>query len=88
MFIGGDSKSIRVLLDNGQVSGVPLEEAVAVEFSARTPAATPTPAPEPAAKPKPVQVPAGTRLNVRLVKGSMSMSRRRVRHSKPSSTIR
>ena len=69
MFMGGDSKSIRILLDNGQVSEVPLEEAVAVEFSARKPAATPAPAPEPAAKPKPVQVPAGTRLNVRLVNG-------------------
>ena len=32
MFIGGDSKSIRVLLDNGQVSEVALEDAVAVEF--------------------------------------------------------
>ncbi|HEX6972800.1 MAG TPA: hypothetical protein VF147_00280, partial [Vicinamibacterales bacterium] len=27
MFIGGDSKSVRVLLDNGQVSEVSLEDA-------------------------------------------------------------
>jgi len=81
MFMGGDSKSVRVLLDNGQVSEVPLEEAVAVEFSARKPAPPPPPpAPSPAAvasqaaaaappKPKPIQVPAGTKLNVRLVDG-------------------
>jgi hypothetical protein len=69
MFIGGDSKSIRVLLDNGQVSEVALEDAVAVEFSARKPATPQAQAPEPAAKPKPVSVPAGTKLNVRLVQG-------------------
>ena len=68
MFIGGDSKSVRVLLDNGSVSEIPLEEATAVEFTARKPkpaTATPTPAPTPAAR-KPVTVPAGTALNVRL----------------------
>jgi hypothetical protein len=79
MFMGGDSKSVRVLLDNGQVSEVPLEEAVAVEFSARKPAPPPPPpAPQAAApasapaappKPKPIQVPVGTKLNVRLVEG-------------------
>ena len=77
MFMGGDSKSVRVLLDNGQVSEVPLEEAVAVEFSARKPAPPPPPPPPPAAaaapatppKPKPIQVPAGTALNVRLTQG-------------------
>jgi hypothetical protein len=70
MFIGGDSKSVRVLLDSGSVSEIRLEDAVAVEFSARKPApsptATPTPTPSPAAAPKPVTVPAGTALNVRL----------------------
>ena len=82
MFMGGDSKSVRVLLDNGQVSEVPLEDAVAVEFSARKPAPPPPPpAPAPSAvaaqaaaaaappKPKPIQVPAGTSLNVRLTQG-------------------
>ena len=39
MFIGGDSKTVRVLLDNGSVSEVPLADAVAVEFSARKPPA-------------------------------------------------
>ena len=77
-FLGGDSKSVRVLLDNGQVSEIPLEQAVAVEFTVRKP---PPPSPPPAAKPaaaapspKPeaperraVTVPAGTALNVRLV---------------------
>jgi hypothetical protein len=68
MFIGGDSKSVRVLLDNGSVSEIPLEEAVAVEFSARKPAPPPPPPapPRPAAAPKAVTVPAGTALNVRL----------------------
>jgi hypothetical protein len=71
MFIGGDSKSVRVLLDNGSVSEIPLEEAVTVEFSARKPAPKPTPTPPvsppgPAAAPRAVTVPAGTALNVRL----------------------
>jgi hypothetical protein len=75
MFMGGDSKSVRVLLDDGGVSEIPLEEATAVEFSARkpkpAPAAAPAPAPAaqapaPAAAPKAVTVPAGTMLNVRL----------------------
>ena len=77
MFIGGDSKSVRVLLDNGSVSEVPLADAVSVEFSPRKPPPPPpkpaaeTPAPKPAAAaapaPRPaVTVPAGTPLNVRL----------------------
>jgi hypothetical protein len=69
MFIGGDSKSVRVLLDNGSVSEIPLEDAVAVEFTARKPKpkpAPPAPAPSPAAAPRPVTVPAGTAVNVRL----------------------
>jgi hypothetical protein len=53
-FIGGDSKSVRVLLDSGIVSEVPLDQAVAVEFSARKPAPPPPPPPPPAAaKPAP-----------------------------------
>ncbi len=74
MFIGGDSKSVRVLLDNGSVSEIPIEEAVTVEFSARKPKPAPPPPPAaPAAAPKAaapapkaVTVPAGTALNVRL----------------------
>ena len=79
-FIGADSKAMRILLDNGQVSEVPLEQAVAVEFSPRKP---PPPPPPPAAQPEPaaaaapkpppprrtVTVPAGTALNVRLTQG-------------------
>ena len=37
MFIGGDSKTVRVLLDNGSVSEVPLADTVSVEFSPRKP---------------------------------------------------
>lgn len=77
MFLGGDSKAVRVLLDDGQVTEIPIEEAVAVEFAARKPAAASTRAPKPAAAPapaapapsatpKPVTVPAGTIINVRL----------------------
>ena len=74
-FIGADSRAVRVLLENGQVSEVPIENAVAVEFAARKPA--PKAAPPPAARaaapaapaapaPKTVTVPAGTAINVRL----------------------
>jgi hypothetical protein len=74
MFIGGDSKSVRVLLDNGQVSEASIEDVVAVEFSARKPAPPPPAAqapaaPQPAAAPKPITIPAGTKLNIRLVQG-------------------
>jgi hypothetical protein len=76
MFIGGDSKSVRLLLDNGSVSEFPLEDAVAVEFSARKPAppppppsSAPAPAPARAAQSKAVTVPAGTTINVRLAQG-------------------
>jgi hypothetical protein len=74
MFLGADSKAVRMLLDDGQVSEVRIEDAVAVEFSARKPAPKPAaaapqsaaPAPRPAAPPKTVTVPAGTKVNVRL----------------------
>ena len=74
MFLGGDSKTVRVLLDSGQVSEIPLEDAVAVEFSARKPAPPPPPPPpKPSPSPKPVAaapatvtVPGGTVVNVRL----------------------
>ena len=72
VFLGGDSKSVRVLLDNGRVAQIPLEEAVAVEFSRREPPPPPPPpAPKPAAPAAPpppvtVTVPSGTTINVRL----------------------
>jgi hypothetical protein len=81
MFLGGDSKSVRVLLEDGVVSEIPLDQAVAVEFSSRQkpPAVAPAsstsaaPAPAPAravaTTPKKVTVPAGTTLNVRLTQG-------------------
>jgi hypothetical protein len=77
IFIGGDSKTVRVLLDNGNVSEIRLEDATAVEFSARKPPPPPPPAPPapasapsaPVAAPKAVVVPAGTAVNVRLTTG-------------------
>ena len=65
IFIGGDSKAVRVLLDNGQVVEVPLGDAIAVEFTPRKPAQPPA-SPNPAGPPKTVAVPAGTTVNVRL----------------------
>jgi len=67
-FIGADSKAVRVLLADGKVSEIPIQDAVAVEFAPRKPPAPP-PAPKPAAaKPErpPLVVPSGTALNVRL----------------------
>jgi hypothetical protein len=72
MFIGGDSKTVRVLLDNGSVTEVSLADAAAVEFSERKPPAPPPPPkPKPAAAPRPrgMTVPAGTQVNVRLTQG-------------------
>jgi hypothetical protein len=51
MFIGGDSKTVRVLLDNGSVTEVQLQEAAAVEFSPRKPPPPPPPPPTPAKPP-------------------------------------
>jgi len=71
-FIGADSKAVRVLLDDGRVSEVPIADTVGIDFSARKPAAAPPPAgskPAAAAKPAP-RPPAilaeGTKINVRL----------------------
>jgi hypothetical protein len=70
MFIGGDSKTVRVLLDSGHVAELQLAETTAVEFSERKPPAAPPAAAKPAAAAAParttVTVPAGTAVNVRL----------------------
>jgi hypothetical protein len=78
MFMGGDSRSVRVLLDSGAVSEVKLEDVATVEFSARKPAVpAPAPKPAPARTPSPAPaaaaparvrttVPSGTMVNVRL----------------------
>jgi len=75
MFIGADSKTVRILLDDGRVSEVPIDQALAIEFSARKPAAAPPPAaaapPSAARASRPpsaprVVVPEGTKINVRL----------------------
>jgi hypothetical protein len=67
-FIGADTKTVRILLDSGKVSEVPLADAEAVEFTARK-AAPPAPRPSPAKAPQPVTLPAGTTVNVRLTQG-------------------
>ena len=52
MFIGADSRSVRMLLDNGSVSEVAIHDVTSIEFAARKPAPAPAPAPA-AAAPKP-----------------------------------
>jgi hypothetical protein len=81
IFIGADSRMVRVLLDNGSVTEVPISETTGVEFAARKaekpaaakPVAAPRePAPRASATPsvKPaVTVPQGTTINVRLSQG-------------------
>ncbi len=69
MFVGADSKTVRILLDNGKVTEVGIADTVSVEFTPRKPPPPPPPPPNPATRPKPVQVPAGTTLNVRLTQG-------------------
>jgi hypothetical protein len=83
IFIGADSRTVRVLLDSGTVTEVPISETAGVEFTARQaekPAvASPAPAPKPAAARAPapapaparpaVTVPQGTTINVRLTQG-------------------
>lgn len=68
MFIGGDSKTVRVLLDTGKVSEIRLEDTVSVEFEPRKPPPPPPPPKPAAAAPAKtlVTVPAGTAINVRL----------------------
>ena len=50
-FIGADSRAVRLLLDDGRVSEIAIEDAVAVEFSARKPATPPAKPAATAAKP-------------------------------------
>jgi len=69
MFVGADSKTVRILLDNGKVTEVGIADTVSVEFTPRKPPPPPAPPPNPATRPKPVQLPAGTTLNVRLTQG-------------------
>jgi hypothetical protein len=69
MFVGADSKAVRILLDNGKVTEVGIDDAVSVEFTPRKPPPPPPPPPNPAVQPKPVQVPAGTVINIRLTQG-------------------
>jgi hypothetical protein len=77
-FVGADSKSVRILLDNGSLSEVAIVDTVAVEFSARKPAPPPPPpAPKPApaaaaapAPPKPAPA-APVRKTVQVPAGSM-----------------
>jgi hypothetical protein len=66
VFMGADSKSVRVLLANGSVSEVPVEDIAAVEFTPRKAPPPAAAAPDPAKKPAPITIPTGTVLNVLL----------------------
>ena len=69
IFVGADSKSVRILSDSGKVTEVAIDDTVSVEFTPRKPAPPPPPPPNPATQPKPIQVPAGTTINIRLTQG-------------------
>jgi hypothetical protein len=69
IFVGADSKAVRILSDSGKVTEVAIDDAVSVEFTPRKPAPPPPPPPNPATQPKPIQVPAGTTINIRLTQG-------------------
>ena len=63
-FMSADVKTVVVLLANGSIARLPIEDITAVEFTPRkAPAA---PAPDPSKAPAPVTVPAKTILNVLL----------------------
>src|SRR4051812_20680094 len=63
-FMSADVKTVRILLDNGKIAELRVEDIAALEFTPRkTP---PPPAPDPAKAPQPVTVPSGTVLNVLL----------------------
>jgi hypothetical protein len=66
LFMGADSKSVRVLLADGSVSEVPVEDIAAVEFTPRKAPAPQAAAPDPAKKPAPITLPTGTVLSVLL----------------------
>ena len=62
--MSADVKIVRILLDNGKIAELAVEDIAAVEFSPRK---TPPPAaPDPAKAPAPITVPSGTVLNVLL----------------------
>jgi hypothetical protein len=64
-FVGADSRTVRLMLDDGSRVEFPVNLVESVSFSER--ATTPPPAqPAPAAKPAPVTLPAKTVINVRL----------------------
>jgi len=66
LLMGGDPKSVRLLLDNGSVAEFPVEDVAAVEFTPRKAAPAPAAAPDPAHQPAPITIPTGTVLNVLL----------------------
>lgn len=63
-FMSADVKIVRILLDNGRVAELKVDDISAVEFTPRK--AAPPPAPDPAKAPPPVTVPSGTVLSVML----------------------
>jgi hypothetical protein len=67
-FTGADSRSVRVLLANGQRADVAVADIAGIEFTSRTPPPA-SAAPTPAKAPAPVTVPAQTMINVRLTEG-------------------
>jgi len=65
-FVGADSRSVRLMLDDGSRVEFPVNLVESVSFSERAPTTPPPTQPTPAAKPAPVTLPAKTVINVRL----------------------
>jgi hypothetical protein len=66
-FVGADSRSVRLMLDDGSRVEFPVNLVESVSFSERAaPTTPPATQPTPAAKPAPVTLPAKTMINVRL----------------------
>ena len=68
-FVAADSKTVRMLLANGELAQVPVGDIAGVDFSPRVAApkaAVPSSPPQAAPRPATLTVPAGTLLNVRL----------------------
>ena len=71
-FTGASSETVRILLDNGSVTQVPVSDVATIEFTPRPKPAAAAPAtarpavPDPTRAPAPIMVPAGTVVRVRL----------------------
>ena len=81
MFIGGDSRTVRVLLADGTISEVKMENAVAIEFSPRTPKASPPAPPSPSRPARSTPTSSGRAPSTRATRCSPASRQQRARGS-------